>query len=473
MSRRSSILLLTMLVVDVVWGQWWEGPYRLTSDSGADVNPSVCREWMCLDWAQRSALVWQTDRDGSWDVYARVHAGEWLPEQRIAGTVLDEVRPAVICAWDSAFLQTLWCVFERRDTGGITVMASRCAAGDTLWQIPEPIGGAFCDSACLSGITVPVGNPDTPRVWVAWRTLDQGRWRVVCAVNDGDSWHAPQVAVEDSVELRHPRLGRGWRRERDEYPLLVWERGGDIMASEYRQGVWTTPVEVAPSESLDTNPEVVSVDPLYCGGGAWVVWQSRRLGHWSLCAAHGDTLDQFENWSEPGSEANDLQPSGTPAAFTTDWDLSWVVYTSDREGGSDIYSRCEYEPAVWVDTFPSTDRNPCLTTIGWTLLWVVWQSDRSGNEDLFGSFFYATGMEEKRASEAEYGAVNQTHCRGMLMLSGKQLAVLLDITGRRVMDLQPGENDIRGVAPGVYFVRRPETEDGRQRTVVRKVVIQR
>jgi hypothetical protein len=47
-----------------------------------------------------------------------------------------------------------------------------------------------------------------------------------------------------------------------------------------------------------------------------------------------------------------------------------------------------------------------------------------------------------------------------------------DITGRKVMDLQPGPNDIRHIAPGVYFVRRPETEDGRQRTAVRKVVIQ-
>ncbi len=54
-------------------------------------------------------------------------------------------------------------------------------------------------------------------------------------------------------------------------------------------------------------------------------------------------------------------------------------------------------------------------------------------------------------------------------------ASLLDITGRKVMDLQPGENDIRHVAPGVYFIRGPETEDGRPRTAVsvRKVVIQR
>jgi hypothetical protein len=41
------------------------------------------------------------------------------------------------------------------------------------------------------------------------------------------------------------------------------------------------------------------------------------------------------------------------------------------------------------------------------------------------------------------------------------------------MNLEPGLNDIRHVAPGVYFVRRPETDDGRPGTAVRKIVIQR
>jgi hypothetical protein len=63
--------------------------------------------------------------------------------------------------------------------------------------------------------------------------------------------------------------------------------------------------------------------------------------------------------------------------------------------------------------------------------------------------------------------------RGVLALRGGHPASLLDISGRKVVDLVPGENDIRHIAPGVYFVRRPETEDGRPRTAVRKVVVQK
>jgi hypothetical protein len=34
-----------------------------------------------------------------------------------------------------------------------------------------------------------------------------------------------------------------------------------------------------------------------------------------------------------------------------------------------------------------------------------------------------------------------------------QAASLLDISGRKVMDLRPGANDVRALAPGIYFVR--------------------
>jgi hypothetical protein len=60
----------------------------------------------------------------------------------------------------------------------------------------------------------------------------------------------------------------------------------------------------------------------------------------------------------------------------------------------------------------------------------------------------------------------------VLQLSQGQRSNLVDIAGRKVMDLRTGENDIRHVAPGVYFVHRP-TAGSRQLTAVRKIVIQR
>jgi hypothetical protein len=53
-----------------------------------------------------------------------------------------------------------------------------------------------------------------------------------------------------------------------------------------------------------------------------------------------------------------------------------------------------------------------------------------------------------------------------------QAASLLDISGRKVLDLKPGANDVRALAPGVYFVRQQGSRtQGFEDTSVNKVVI--
>jgi hypothetical protein len=44
--------------------------------------------------------------------------------------------------------------------------------------------------------------------------------------------------------------------------------------------------------------------------------------------------------------------------------------------------------------------------------------------------------------------------------------VLLDSSGRKVLDLHPGANDVRALAPGVYFVRDAADEGGTRKIVV-------
>ena len=66
--------------------------------------------------------------------------------------------------------------------------------------------------------------------------------------------------------------------------------------------------------------------------------------------------------------------------------------------------------------------------------------------------------------------------RGILLLdsrpsSSPSTSCLLDVSGRKVMDLNLGANDVRVLAPGVYFVRGPEIEDGRPVAAIRKVVV--
>jgi len=46
-----------------------------------------------------------------------------------------------------------------------------------------------------------------------------------------------------------------------------------------------------------------------------------------------------------------------------------------------------------------------------------------------------------------------TLVRGIVTLPPRSPAVLLDISGRKVLNLRPGANDVRALAPGVYFIR--------------------
>jgi hypothetical protein len=49
---------------------------------------------------------------------------------------------------------------------------------------------------------------------------------------------------------------------------------------------------------------------------------------------------------------------------------------------------------------------------------------------------------------------------------------LLDVSGRKVLELLPGANDVRALAPGVYFVRQASSVM-RDASGVTKVIITR
>ena len=84
----------------------------------------------------------------------------------------------------------------------------------------------------------------------------------------------------------------------------------------------------------------------------------------------------------------------------------------------------------------------------------------------------SSGLQDQAARAGAQSHRPQSIIRGVLFLAGAashkpQAASLLDISGRKVLDLKPGANDVRALAPGVYFVR----EARAQAQAVRKVII--
>jgi hypothetical protein len=84
------------------------------------------------------------------------------------------------------------------------------------------------------------------------------------------------------------------------------------------------------------------------------------------------------------------------------------------------------------------------------------------------------GIAEPKQGEGEQARKGVSVVRGVLFLpeatSRKPEAAswLLDVSGRKVLDLHPGANDVRALAPGVYFVREEP-----QGLAIRKVILTR
>jgi hypothetical protein len=87
------------------------------------------------------------------------------------------------------------------------------------------------------------------------------------------------------------------------------------------------------------------------------------------------------------------------------------------------------------------------------------------------------GIAERPTSPASGPSPTATIVRGVLRIGAVgsrqntgYRADLLDISGRKVMELHPGPNDVSRLSPGVYFV---QSADGDERSAVKKVVVTR
>lgn len=110
---------------------------------------------------------------------------------------------------------------------------------------------------------------------------------------------------------------------------------------------------------------------------------------------------------------------------------------------------------------------------------IVWYDNHTGNQDVY----YLHGV-TPGAGVAETRPLARVSCivplatfvRGILYLAAIPSTSscpsgLLDASGRRVLGLKPGANDVRALAPGVYFVWSRPLAVSRQPSAVTKVVV--
>jgi hypothetical protein len=355
--------------------------------------------------------------------------------------------------------------FDQPDWGVYT--STRC---DTGWAQPEtvfPVSGPFPFHASLAldpggglGLLTELnGGLEGSSGWLMFTRYDSEGWLPGKCVGPetppntsygsvslmtGDSvgflaaFARPNASGTCSVEVWTMRdslvervaVFRGWspalaRVGSRKHLVFIGDDG--LYAAEDDGAGWGQPVRIAPATDIEDEPALY-VDPL---GVVWTCWTDEPSGVDSLAHLLG-SYNTGAGWSPPESIAN--SPYGIGPAISSnalgDIVLVWCQPTSSAHYGYRISRRLS---RVEVAETPN---------------------------------------DEVRTMSRQ-----PTIVRGVLMWSATTPSLrargeLLDISGRKVLDLKPGANDVSRLAPGVYFVREEPSAASRQPSAVRKVVIQ-
>jgi len=434
-------------------------------------------------------VAWEDDRSGSgWDIYG----ARAMPQ----GTVLDSVGfaisqaannqrlPAVgfdgvnlLVAWEDDRSGSGWDIYSARVTpqGEVldsTGIAISLAAGD---QFSPAVGFdgvnflvAWEDDRSGSGWDI-YGARVTPQGMV----LDPSGFAISQAANDQNS---PVVGFDGTNCLV------AWTDSRSGFP------GGICGARVTPEGVVLDSAGIVISQegSYDQGSPAVGFD----GANFLVVWQDGRSGWFDIYGARvtpqGAVLDSTGIPIAPAAYRQSSPAVGFDGANFL------VAWQDNRSGGDyDIYgARVTPGGAVFeggsVVSQQGNQLSPrlCCGNGGRMLLayqgWAGTVGGRTYNTDrVWGKIDPNPGVTEAPNAKVRTAKPLPTIIRGVLCLplassvEREASSVLLDVSGRKVMDVRPGANDVRALAPGVYFVREEPQATSLKPQAVRKVIITR
>jgi hypothetical protein len=266
--------------------------------------------------------------------------------------------------------------------------------------------------------------------------------------------------------------------------LVVWQ--DQQSAGRYVCGARVT----SNGEVLDPEGIDVAVDSGFrgipsvsFGAGKWlVVWDEYED-------------DQFDVYGARVAEDGEvLDPDGIPLCTADGWQSLpvtvfdgsrfLVAWVDERNQDQDIYGARVLPDGIVDDSFAIVvqdggQRSPVLAGgEAGTMMAFAGRAGTVGGEQyncmrVWGALDAVTGVAQHRTENVECRRPVSTIIRRILSRGGGQEAELVDITGRRVMTLRQGENDVSSVAPGVYFLRSAAGKGKATRSTVTKVVVQR
>ncbi|MEO0020138.1 MAG: hypothetical protein ABIK47_05810 [candidate division WOR-3 bacterium] len=267
--------------------------------------------------------------------------------------------------------------------------------------------------------------------------------------------------------------------------LVVWEdnRSGssfDIYAARVSQEgmvVDTAGIPVSTAYESQRYPSVA-----FDGTNYLVVWQDlRRNGYY--CDIYGARVSQDGVVLDPnGIRISTAAYSQKSPSVIFDGTNYLVVWEDNRSGsfyniygarvtpGGVVFDSGLVVRQEWDQSVPAL---ACGQESGMFLVYQSWAGKVGGKnyntQRIWGKMNPTPGIEEYPQPEVKGSHLPATVVRNVLRWTkteDRAQVFLVDVTGRKVLELKPGENDVRHLSPGVYFIR-----DGS--AIERKVAIAR
>ncbi len=461
----------------VVWNDVRTGPADLNvygarvDSSGVVLDPqSVALSTAAISQERPAAAfdgteflaVWEETHDGSRDVRGtRLTPGGVVLDSigiRIPPSGGEQSYPAVaygmtdfLVVWEEGRLRD-------RDVRGARVSPS----GEVLDSAGLLISGAPWEQL------VPVAASDGADYLVAWQDWRNSNYDIYCArvSQTGTLLDTAGIAVCTSAgsQLRPAVACNG-----TDY-LVSWQDQStgsrDIYGARInREGIVLDPdgFVVSAAAGVQEQPAVAAE-----GDDFLVVWSDWRNLDRDMYGARvtgtGAVLDTAGICicSAPDSQG--------PAAVEYDGTDFLVVWQGQRDGEQDLYGARVTPQGTILDTFAVITQqgyqvDPVLASDGGSKMllaysgWTGVVGDAPYNSPrIWGTLSPHAGTSDRPTEVARAPERFSTIVRNVLLLGDcprtgtVPKAVLLDASGRNVLDLKPGANDVRSLAPGVYFV---------------------
>ena len=495
--KRIVVVVLLAAGMTVAWGP----DTRLTDNSYSDFTYWSCQRRVAEDSAGRIHVIWYVMNSGLGTYrfqvyYKRFNPGTgWTQDTMLSAdlyaanthnkypAIAVDSSGRVIAAWGSdtsenadAFIYYKTCLPEGSGNGG----------WDATSRLLSSSGPDFTRE-CPNLAATPDGH-----VHAVWKEVKPGGGSCVAYRELVDTVWQAQVDLELNSNYKvYPAVAGG----PDNSVHIVWHgRSGpsgyyNVWYKARTDTIWGTTENVSNGSRHQMYPSI-AVDPTT--GEPHALWQGYEASGAILRVLHSfrttggwqarDTL------SEPGSEYG--QGTGQ-IAFTPDG-LGHAVWEGKSDSSAIVgqirYSRRSVAgtwsaPTNITDALSSRD-HPSITNGGNSAapndLHIVWSDYRDGNSEMYykhDSVITAVGEGAQPAGWRSWPGA--TFVRGVLRLEGDcprtgtvPKTALLDATGRKVLGLRPGMNDVSGLAPGVYFVRSVSGVE-RMPSSVTKVVLTR